>query len=200
MSTEAREPYEARLVRYRAPAIEQDSGSLVVGQTPVRLGISTYCSQASRGVMLKKRRFFCKVAAMRIVLIEHGGERVLDGLDALDPKSVELSKSAHGREAPDDELAVVAARRFDEREGRYYWDYRFTPFGPRDRRDGYDVFICQHEPGEAGSGHLRDFVVVVTECFYLGYVRCVPPVILIDCRDNRSSSRGADRCLIPANV
>jgi hypothetical protein len=136
---------------------------------------------------------------MRIVLIEHGGERVLEGLDALDARSVEPSKSVHGREASD-ELAVIAARRFDESEGRYYWDYRFTPFGPRDCRDGYDVFVCQHEPDDAAKEHLRDFGVVVTGCFYVGYVRCLPPPIVNDFRDSRSSDALDDCCLFPVTV
>ena len=136
---------------------------------------------------------------MRVVLVGHGGERVLDGSDALDPRDTELSRITHERKAAD-ELAVIAARLFDESEGRYYWDYRFTPFGPRDRREGYDVFVCQHERDVAAKDRLKDFGTVVTECFYVGYVRCLPPAILIDCRDNRSSGPHADRCLFPVNV
>jgi hypothetical protein len=133
---------------------------------------------------------------MRVVLIEHGGERVLDGSNVLDARSVGLSKSAHECETTD-ALALMAARRFDESEGRYYWDYRFTPFGPRDRRDGYDVFVCHHEPDTPAKDHLKDFYVVATECFYAGYVRCLPPAILIDCRDSRSSATLGDCCLFP---
>lgn len=127
---------------------------------------------------------------MRVVLIEHGGARVLDGLDASDARSSGPPKTAHARENPD-ELAVIAARRFDESEGRYYWNYRFALFGPRDRSDGYDVFVCPCEPDEATQNRLKDFGVVVTQCFYAGYVRCVPPAILIDSRENHSSDAPA---------
>ena len=136
---------------------------------------------------------------MRVVLIEHGGERVLDGLDARDARSFELPKSAHAREDPD-ELAVIAARRFDESEGRYYWSYRFTPFGSRDRSDGYDVFVCPGEPDDAAQDRLEDFGVVVTECFYAGYVRCVPPAILIDYRESHSNGAFGDCSVFPVNV
>src|SRR5512136_2566543 len=113
---------------------------------------------------------------MRVVLIEHGGARVLDGLGASDARNFEHPKTAHAREDPD-ELAVIAARRFDESEGRYYWNYRFAPFGPCDRSDGYDVFVCPCEPDETTQNRLEDFGIVVTQCFYVGYVRCVPPAI-----------------------
>ena len=137
---------------------------------------------------------------MRVVLIEHGGERVLDGLDTRDARSFELPKSAHAREDPD-ALAVIAARRFDESEGRYYWSYKFTPFGSRDRSDGYDVFVCPGEPDDAAQDRLEDFGVVVTECFYVGYVRCVPLAILIDARESHSRDDAFhDCCLFPVNV
>jgi hypothetical protein len=60
--------------------------------------------------------------------------------------------------------------------------------------------VCQHERDVAAKDRLKDFGTVVTECFYVGYVRCLPPAILIDCRDNRSSGPHADRCLIPVSV
>ncbi len=90
---------------------------------------------------------------MRIVLIQHGGERVLGGCDTLDPRSVEFHKNALERVGPD-ELAVIAARWFDESEGQYYWDYRFAPFGPRDRKEGYDVFVCRYEADAAAKMRL----------------------------------------------
>jgi hypothetical protein len=99
-----------------------------------------------------------------------------------------------------DALALASARQFDEREGNFYWDYRFTPFGPHDRKDGYDVFICRHGPEAAAEVRLQDFGVVVTGCFYAGYVRRLPPAILIDCRERRSSDAHVDCCLFPANV
>ncbi len=136
---------------------------------------------------------------MRVVLIEHGGARVLDGLDASDARSFEPPKAADVCEAPD-ELAVIAARRFDESEGRYYWNYLFAPFGARGHSDGYDVFICPSEPDETAQIRLEDFGDVVTQCFYAGYVRCVPPAILIDSRENHSSDAFEDRCLFPVNV
>jgi hypothetical protein len=124
---------------------------------------------------------------MRVVLIEHGGERVLGDLAARDARTFELPKSAHAREDPD-ELAVIAARRFDESEGRYYWSYRFTPFGSRDRSDGYEVFVCLGQPDDAAQDRLEDFGVVVMECFYAGYVRCVPPPILIGPKGETASN------------
>jgi hypothetical protein len=136
---------------------------------------------------------------MRVVLIEHGGERVLDRSGARDARSFELPNSAHARE-DSDELAVIAARRFDESEGRYYWNYRFASFGPRDRGGGYEVFVCPDEPDDAAQDLLEDFGVVVTECFYAGYVRCVPPAILIDCRESHSRDAFGDCCLFPVNV
>ncbi|CAJ0872772.1 hypothetical protein AMST5_02448 [freshwater sediment metagenome] len=135
---------------------------------------------------------------MHIVLIEHGGERILDAPDVVKLQSIGLHRSEHRRESAD-ALALKAARQFDEREGRFYWDYRFTPFGPRDRKDGYDVFICRHERDATTEERLQDFGVVVTECFYAGYVRRLPPAILIDCRERRSSDAHVD-CLFPVNV
>jgi hypothetical protein len=136
---------------------------------------------------------------MRVVLIEHGGERVLDGLSGRDARSFELPNGAHARKGPD-ELAVFAARRFDESEGRYYWSYRFTPFGPRDRCEGYDVFVCPGEDDDASQDRLEDFCVVVTQCFYAGYVRCAPPAILIDSRESHSRGALGDCCIFPVNV
>jgi hypothetical protein len=136
---------------------------------------------------------------MRIVLIQHGSERVLGNSDVLQPLHFEIPNNAHGREDPD-KLAMTAVRRLDESEGRYYWDYRFTPFGPRDRIDGYDVFVCPHEPDDLAKDCFEDFGYVVTECFYAGYIRCLPPAILIDCRDSGSGSLSGDCCLFPVNV
>jgi hypothetical protein len=136
---------------------------------------------------------------MRIVLIQHGGERVLGGCDTLDPRSVEFHKNALERVGPD-ELAVIAARWFDESEGQYYWDYRFAPFGPRDRKEGYDVFVCRYEADAAAKMRLQDFGVVATKCFYVGYVCRLPPVILIDYRQPRPSGVRADCCLFPVDV
>lgn len=136
---------------------------------------------------------------MRIVLIEHGGERVLDGLDAPGSRIVELSVGA-GDSDYREELPVAAARRFDESQGRYYWGYRFTPFGPPDRRDGYDVFVCRYDSDEAAKNRLNDFGVVVTECHYAGYVRCLPPTILIDSREEVARATPTDCGCFPINV
>jgi hypothetical protein len=173
---------------------------LAARQTLDRLGVITDCSIARNGDMLEKSMgLSIEWRSMRVVLIEHGGECVLDGLDARDDRSFGLPKNAHAREDPD-ELAVIAARRFDESEGRYYWNYQFAPFGPRDRSDGYDVFVCPSEPDNAAQDRLEDFGVVVTECFYAGYVRCLPPAILIDARESDSSDAFHDCCLFPVNV
>jgi hypothetical protein len=45
----------ACLLHHATPAIEQDRGSLVARRTLAILGVSTYCGEASRGVMLEKR-------------------------------------------------------------------------------------------------------------------------------------------------
>lgn len=136
---------------------------------------------------------------MRIVLIEHGGERVLDGLDAPGSRIVELSTDANESRDPKD-LPIAAARRFDESKGRYYWRYSFTPFGPHDHRDGYDVFVCRYESDDVAKDRLKDFGVVVSECFYAGYVRCLPPAILVDSRDRHTAGAPGGVCLIPVNV
>jgi hypothetical protein len=93
-------------------------------------------------------------------------------------------------------LPVAAPRGSDESQGRFYWEYRFTPFGPHDRKDGYDVFVCQFESDEAAKDCLNDFGMFVSECLYADYVRCLPPTILIDSRDGRSSTKPGGWCLI----
>lgn len=136
---------------------------------------------------------------MRIVLVEHGGERVLDSPGVNELQTIWARRSDQKQESAD-ALALNAARQFDEREGRFYWEYQFAPFGPRDGKDGYDVFICRHEPDTTTKERLQDFGVVVTECFYAGYVRRLRPAILIDYRDRQFSDTPVDCCLFPVNV
>jgi hypothetical protein len=119
-------------------------------------------------------------------------------LDAPGSRIVELSVGAGESDHPE-ELPVAAARCFDESQGRYYWEYRFTPFGPRDRRDGYDVFVCRYGSDEAAKDRLNDFGLVVTECLYAGYVRCLPPTILIDSREELARASSDCGCF-PINV
>jgi hypothetical protein len=82
---------------------------------------------------------------MRIVLVEHNSERVLDISVAAvaEPDGV----SQHADEWPIvEERALTAARRHDESEGRFYWNYRPMPYCPVNCSKGFDVFVCPDEP------------------------------------------------------
>jgi len=152
------------------------------------LGVSTNCLKSLLGVFFEKwRERFIRVAAMRIVLIEHNGERVLDIFDATPTKGKEFSNRADEFRATKDR-AVTAARRHDESEGRYYWDYKFMSFCPHDCREGIDVFVCPHEGAVPLDNRLNSFIAVITVCFYVGYILCQPPTILIGFRARRSMS------------
>jgi hypothetical protein len=124
---------------------------------------------------------------MHIVLIQHNKDRILDVSNA-------DSTPGHGPSRGADEFqeiierAMISTRRHDEDEGRYYREYRFMSFCQDDRKDGVDIFVCPHSGDSTSNTQLHDFVTVVTECFYIGYISCQQPAILIDFSDRSTMS------------
>ncbi len=112
---------------------------------------------------------------MRLILVEHGGERVCGDSAVFAARSPEWADNTFQR-APVGELAVVAARLLDESEGRFRWNYQFRLFGPCER-GGYDVFACAEDMDDAPPDDLQNITEVYCRCFYIGFVLCLKPVI-----------------------
>lgn len=112
---------------------------------------------------------------MRLVLVEHGGERVCGDTAHFAARSAEWAENTFQRVSVS-HLATIAARLLDESEGRFLWTYQYAPFGPRDGV-GYDIFgvadQLEAEP-EARFSHITE---VVEKCFYFGFVRCARPAV-----------------------
>lgn len=113
---------------------------------------------------------------MRLILVEHGGECVCGDSAHFASRSPEWAENTFQKLGVA-KLAVIAARLLDESEGRFRWNYQFSSFGPCERGGGYDVFVCAEEMDEAPSECFSDMSNVLCRCFYMGFVRCLKPVI-----------------------
>ncbi len=123
---------------------------------------------------------------MRLVLVDHGGERVRGDSAAFAACSSEWADCTF-RKFGVAQLSLMAARLLDESEGRFSWRYQYSSFGPARLGGGYDVFSCAHDLDEASLAHFENISNVVCECFYVGYVLCIPPVISLHSRRRRPS-------------
>lgn len=117
---------------------------------------------------------------MRLILVEHGGERVFGDSAVFAARSPEWAENTF-QGAGIAKLSVIAARLLDESDGRFQWNYEFAPFGP-DERGGYDVFMCAEDLDEAPPQCFREIPSVLCRCFYMGFVFCLKPVIPLDPR------------------
>jgi hypothetical protein len=122
---------------------------------------------------------------MHIVLIQHNTDRVLEVLNADLTTSHELMRRANGFYEIV-EQAVVATRQHDEDEGRYYWEYKFSAFCSSECKNGVDVFVCPHHGSRTSDARLHNVYTVITQCFYVGYILCQPPAVLIDFRNRHA--------------
>ncbi|MGJ0507783.1 MAG: hypothetical protein ACR652_11820 [Methylocystis sp.] len=121
---------------------------------------------------------------MRLVLVEHGSERVRGDSAVFAASSCVWAENAFLNVGVS-KLSVVAARLFDESEGRLRWNYEYSPFGPLEKGEGYDIFACSHDLHEAPPVHFEDLANVFCECFYVGHVRCIPPVVSLQSHRSR---------------
>ena len=118
---------------------------------------------------------------MRLVLIDHGGDRVRGDSVLFASGSAEWAENCFLNVSLE-HLSLIAARLFDESEGRFRWRYRFSAFGPDRTGIGYDVFACCEDLEEAPPEALRVFSTVICCCAYVGYVACVPPAATLESR------------------
>jgi hypothetical protein len=123
---------------------------------------------------------------MRLVLVEHGGERVFGDSAVFAARSPEWAENTFQR-AGIAKLSVIAARLLDESDGRFQWNYEFAPFGPGER-GGYDVFLCAEDLDEAPPHCLQEFSNVLCRCFYMGFVYCLQPVIPLEPRKRSANA------------
>lgn len=112
---------------------------------------------------------------MRLVLVEHGGERVCGDSAFFAARSPEWADNTFHKVGIA-KLALMAARLLDESEGRFLWNYQFAAFGPC-QRGGYDVLACAEDLDEAPAQCFLDASDVFCRCFYMGFVLCLKPVI-----------------------
>lgn len=122
---------------------------------------------------------------MRLILVEHGGECVCGDSACFASRSPEWAENTFQKVGVG-KLAVIAARLLDESEGRFRWNYQFSSFGPCERGGGYDVFVCAEEMDDTPPECFSEMSNVLCRCFYMGFVRCLKPVIPFDL--NRRSS------------
>ncbi len=127
---------------------------------------------------------------MRLILVEHGGECVRGDSALFASRSAEWAENTFQKVSVS-KLAVVAARLLDESEGRFRWNYHFSSFGPFERGGGYDVFVCGEDADDAPPESFGEVSHVVCRCFYVGFVRCLKPVVPFDL--NRRSSIAGKR-------
>lgn len=113
---------------------------------------------------------------MRLILVEHGGECIRGDSAIFATQSPEWAENTF-QEVSVAKLAVIAARLLDESEGYFRWNYQFSSFGPSERGVGYDIFVCPEDLDEATPDWFREVSNVVCRCFYMGFVRCLKPVI-----------------------
>ncbi len=124
---------------------------------------------------------------MRLLLVDHGGERVRGDSAVFAACSPEWADCTF-RKIGVAQLSLMAARLLDESEGRFRWRYQYSSFGPARCGGGYDVFSCAPALDDASLTHFEDISNVVCECFYFGYVCCIPPVISLHSRRRRPPS------------
>lgn len=125
---------------------------------------------------------------MRLILVEHGGEVVRGDTAVFAARSAEWAENTFQRVGVA-ELAVIAARLCDESEGRPHWNYEYSTFGPYERGGGYDVFVCAEDMDAAPPEHFLELANILCCAFYVGFVRCLKPVIPFKVR--RESAKSA---------
>ncbi|WP_363349575.1 hypothetical protein [Methylocystis echinoides] len=128
---------------------------------------------------------------MRLVLVDHGGERIRGDSARFAARSPEWAECTF-REVGVAKLSLMAARLLDESEGRFSWRYQYSSFGPARRGGGYDVFSCSDDLDEAPPAHFEDISNVMCECFYVGHVHCIPPVISLHSRRRAAKAAHSD--------
>lgn len=136
---------------------------------------------------------------MRLVLVDHGGERVRGDSALFAARSPEWAESTF-RGMSVAQLSLIAARLLDESEGRFCWRYHYSSFGPPRTGGGYDVFSCANDLDEAPIGRFEDLSNIMCECFYAGHVLCIPPVISLHARRRRSSLVNPEGSAQPARA
>lgn len=129
---------------------------------------------------------------MRLVLVDHGGERVRGDSAVFAARSPEWAENTFLKKNVA-QLAIVAARVFDESEGRFRWNYHYSPFGPFEKCQGYDVFACAQDLDDAPACRYLQLSNVICECFYVGHVRCIPPVVSLHSRRMRAAAGSTHR-------
>lgn len=125
---------------------------------------------------------------MRLILVEHGCERVCGDSAAFAARSPEWAENTFQKPRVA-RLSVLAARLLDESEGRFRWNYQFAHFGPFEPGGGYDVFACAADLDEAPCECFREMPNVLRSCFYVGFVRCLKPAIPFDRTRRNPASR-----------
>jgi hypothetical protein len=113
---------------------------------------------------------------VRLVLVDHGGERVRGDSAVFAANSAEWAELTF-RKLSISHLAPVAARLLDENEGRLRWRYEYHSFGPLRTGAGYDVFACARDREVLGPEHFRYLTDVISGCFYMGFVASFAPAI-----------------------
>ncbi len=113
---------------------------------------------------------------MRLVLVEHGGERVRGDSAVFAARSPEWAELTFLKTSVAT-LSIIAARLFDESEGRVLWNYEYSSFGPLEKGEGYDIFATSQDLDDLPAAHFEQISNVMCECFYVGHVRCIPPVV-----------------------
>lgn len=114
---------------------------------------------------------------MRLVLIEWGSDKVLGDTAEFAKNSAEWVECTF-REIAIEQLAVVAARLYDESRGRRGWRYQFACFG-RKENTTYEIFAVNEEEEEQEAVFRPDdssaIEAVMTRCAYVGFVCRKPP-------------------------
>jgi hypothetical protein len=112
---------------------------------------------------------------MRLLLVDCRSDEILGDTAEFASDSAEWAECAF-RKIGIEQLALVAARLFDESHGRFGWRYQFACFG-RKERTAYEIFAVNDED-EQGAFSCSDpsaFATVITNCVYVGFVRREPP-------------------------
>ncbi|WP_442756248.1 hypothetical protein ACNHKD_06435 [Methylocystis sp. JAN1] len=130
---------------------------------------------------------------MRLILVDAVSDLILADSLEFTKRCPEWNERALNGASTED-LAMLAARLFDEGEGRHGWSYTFHFFWPEQKLDGYDVFrlpelynpadgcapdhaaFGKSRPNAPGSGRIgAPFSGFVDHSQYEGYVKCIPP-------------------------
>ncbi|HEY8161241.1 MAG: hypothetical protein ACR650_03045 [Methylocystis sp.] len=128
----------------------------------------------AKHLVVKKISAVRALVPMRLVLIDWASDTILGDTAEFARNSAEWAECAFREIAPE-QLAIVAARLFDESQGKYGWRYQFACFG-RKENTTYEIYMVNEEeetvflPDDPSA-----IEAVMTRCAYVGFVRRKPP-------------------------